>query len=450
MKRIIDYYLRKWRTDSIRQPLILNGARQVGKTHAVRKLGAAYDSFVEINFEKQPEMKLVFDLDLDPIRITKDLAFHTNKAIIPGETLLFFDEIQEAPKVLLALRYFYEEMPELHVIAAGSLLEFTIQQVGVPVGRVEFLNMYPMAFIEFLAATGNHLIIEEILNHEPTKEFSSTIHEKCLRHIAEYLALGGMPAVIDSWQSSMQPRDCEKRQRRILESYQKDFNKYATEKQIPFVSLIFGEIPKQLGGKFKYSDIEGDYRKRELQPALDLLQTAGVIHKIYDCAGQGLPLGAQVSSTDFKTIFLDVGLAQSLLMLDLGAWFLYPQREFVDKGAIIESFVGQEFLAYSDPTRMSKLYYWQRHARSSSAEIDYLIQQKEHIIPVEVKGGPGTTLKSMHAFLSSHPQSPYGIRFSTQNYSVFENINSYPLYAVAKVACTGHEDIKKSIEALLI
>jgi len=191
------------------------------------------------------------------------------------------------------LRYFYEEMKELHVIAAGSLLDFTIQKVGVPVGRVEFLHMYPMSFIEFLAAMGEHLIIKEILIHEPQETLSPTVHEKYLRLIAEYLALGGMPGVIERWQSTTQARECERTQSRILTSYTQDFSKYATEKQIPYVELLFKAIPKQLGKKFKYSDIEGDYRKRELQPALNLLQTAGVVHKVYDCAGQGTPIGAQ-------------------------------------------------------------------------------------------------------------------------------------------------------------
>ncbi|MGE0009546.1 MAG: ATP-binding protein [Candidatus Babeliales bacterium] len=309
--------------------------------------------------------------------------------------------------------------------------------------------MYPLSFIEFLAALEEYSLIQEILVHELTTELSTPIHEKCLRLVAEYLALGGMPAVVNCWLTFKTPRHCTKIQKRLLNSYKQGFSKYAKKHQIEYVSMLFKEVPRQLSKKFKYNDIEGDYRKRELQPALNLLEIAGIIHKVYDCAGQGMPLGAQIDSNDYKTIFLDVGLIQSVLALDLTDWFLNPFNEFINKGALVQAFVGQELLAYSDPLEKSDLYYWHRNAPSSVAEIDYLIQQDNHIIPVEVKSGAGTTLKSMHTFLKDHPFSPYGIRFSAQNYSIMDNIHSYPLYALAKIACTGHHDIKKSIEALL-
>ncbi len=379
----------------------------------------------------------------------QQLSLLINKDIHPGTTLLFFDEIQEAPRALLALRYFYEEMPHLHVIAAGSLLDFTIEKIGEPVGRVESLYMYPLSFIEFLAAFEEYQIIKEILIHEPTIELSTPVHEKYLRLVAQYLALGGMPAVVSCWQAFKKPRDCMKIHKRLLVSYKRDFGKYANKHQIPYVTTIFEEVPLQLGKKFKFSDIEGGYRKRELQPALDLLETAGIISKIYNSPGQGFPIGAQVNTNDYKTIFLDVGLCQSVLGLNLTGWFLHPFTEFTNKGSLVEAFVGQELLAYSDPLEKGDLYYWHRQSPSSSAEIDYLIKQDEFLIPVEVKSGHGTTLKSLHAFLKDHPKSPYGIRFSAQNYSVFDNINSYPLYALAKVACTGQEEIRKSIESLL-
>lgn len=449
MKRLIDYFLREWRSNPLRQPLILKGARQVGKTYAARKLGTLFSEFVEINFEQFPAAREIFKQDLNPKRIIQELSLFTKKEINPGTTLLFLDEIQETPNALLALRYFYEEMPNLHVIAAGSLLDFTIQEIGEPVGRVESLHMYPLSFIEFLAALKEYPLIKEILGHEPTKELSTPIHEKCMRHVAHYLALGGMPAVVEIWHSTEKPQDCARIQKKLLSSYKQDFTKYAKERQIPYVTALFNEIPYQLGKKFKYSKIEGDYRKRELQPALNLLQTAGILHKVLSSSGQGLPIGAQVNTNNFKTIFLDVGLTQSILGLDLSNWFLQPFTEFVNKGNLVEAFVGQELLTYSEPLEKANLYYWQRNVPSSTAEVDYLIQQKECIIPIEVKSGAGTTLKSLHSFLKTHPHSPYGIRLSAQNYSMMNSLHSYPLYAIAKIISNGNEDIKKSIEALL-
>lgn len=449
MKRIIDYYLRQWVHSPRRKSLILNGARQVGKTHAVRALAASsFTDFAEINFESNVSARAVFDHDLDPKRILHALSLTIGKPIIPGKTLLFFDEIQAAPRGIIALRYFYEEMPELHVIAAGSLIQFAIEQVGVPVGRVEFLDMYPVSFIEFLAAMEQHAIITEILNQEPKREISPLIHTKCLHLIATYLALGGMPEVLDCWQKTKNALECIKVHHSLLKAYRQDFEKYAKKNQIPYVSLLFNATPLQLGRKFKYSDIEGEYRKRELQPALNLLETAGIIHKAHSSSGQGWPIGAHKNLQDFKVLFLDVGLAQTVLGLDLANWFLNPLTELVNKGAIVESFVGQELLAYTSPERTAELFYWHREIPSSTAEIDYLIQQKDKIIPIEVKGGHGTTLRSMHSFLSTHPQSPHGIRFSAQNYSVHEKIISYPLYAVASVATEGQEEMKKAIEAL--
>jgi hypothetical protein len=217
-----------------------------------------------------------------------------------------------------------------------------------------------------------------------------------------------------------------------LDTYKQDFSKYAKKFQIKYVDLIFNNIPQQLGKKFKYSHIEVNYRKRELSPSLDLLVTAGIVHKVIHSSGQGIPLGANIDPQTFKTIFLDVALSQALLGLDLESWFLNPMQQFVNKGEIIEAFIGQELLAYSNYHAKKQLHYWQRNTPGSTAEIDYLIQSGEHIIPIEVKSGSGKTLKSLHLFLDSHKRSPFGVRFSTQNYSMYENIYSYPLYAVAQ------------------
>ena len=448
MKRIIDHFLAEWKQDDSRKPLLIRGARQVGKTYSVRKLGTSYSDFAEINLELKTDAQQVFEKDLDPIRICRELSLIIKKPITPGKTLLFFDEIQAVPRAIIALRYFYEMLPKLHVIAAGSLLDFAIEEVGMPVGRVQFLYMHPLSFIEYLAAMGDTLIVDEIVHHKPDQEISSVIHTKLLGLLGEYLALGGMPDVVQNWVTKKDPLACTKIHHTLFNSYRQDFAKYARKLQIKYVELMFKHIPMQLGRKFKYSLIEGDYRKRELAPALDLLVTAGIAHKVYYSAGQGISLGAQINPLDYKIIFLDTGLAQALLDLDIAQWFLHPENEFINKGSLVEAFIGQELLIYDNPHITNDIYYWHKDT-GGQAKIDYLIQVNATVIPVEVKSGLGRTLKSMNIFLETHVNSPYGIRFSAQNYSIHNAIHSYPLYAVAKIICDKNQDIKQAIEKLV-
>jgi len=449
MKRIIDYYLLQWKHSSIRKPLLLRGARQVGKTYAARELGKTYESFVEINLESDLKAHEAFTGDLDPQEMILKLHAATKKLITPGKTLLFIDEIQTVPRAIIALRYFYEILPELHVIAAGSLLDFAIQKVGVPVGRIQSLEMHPVSFIEYLGYN-NQVPAEIILNHEPTQGIKEPTHSIGLENLlGRYLAIGGMPQAIAHWINTQNPLDIARMHASILNFYRQDFSKYAEKHEIKYVETIFRHIPLQLGHKFKYSAIEGDYRKRELAPALDLLITAGIAHKVYYSAGQGIPLGAQSDDLDYKVIFLDVGLTQTSLGLDITEWFLQPQQEFIKKGALMEAFVGQEIVAYANPHTNHDLYYWHKDSSPAQAEIDYLINIDRKVIPVEVKSGDGRTLKSLHRFLESHEQSPYGIKFSTQDYSVYNNIHSYPLYAVAKVMSDFNSDMKNAILCLI-
>jgi predicted AAA+ superfamily ATPase len=447
MKRLIDFHLKKWKESHLRQPLLLRGARQVGKTYTVRELGKTFPSFVEINFELNKKAKTIFDADLDPQRILREISALTEKEIIPGQTLLFFDEIQAVPAGILALRYFYEMMPELHVIAAGSLLDFAIEQVGVPVGRVQFLYMYPLSFIEFLSALDHPMMIKEILAHSDGEAISDVVHDKILSLLGNYIAIGGMPQAVACWKTLLNVHECAQIPQKLVDAYQYDFVKYGKSHQLKYLDVLFSQIPQQLGKKFKYSLI-GDFRKRELEPCVDLLITAGVVHRVMHSDAHGIPLGAQADFDSFKLIFIDVGLSQFILDLKAGDWLLNPLEEFINKGMVAEALVGQELAAYEHPTRKAKLYYWQRDTRGSEAEVDYLIQLERTIIPIEVKSGKGTTLRSMQLFLESHPNSPYGIRFSTNNYSVHEKIHSYPLYAIARVLAAADNDVKDALLSL--
>ncbi len=258
-----------------------------------------------------------------------------------------------------------------------------------------------------------------------------------------------MPRAIQNWVTTKTALGSAKVHGSILTVYRHDFDKYARQQQIKYVESIFRQIPLQLGNKFKYSAVEGDYRKRELAPALDLLITAGIARKVYYSSGQGIPLGAQIDVFDYKVIFLDVGLAQANMGLDLKGWFLQTKQEFINKGALVEAFVGQEIAGYATPSDQHDLCYWHKDSAPHQAEIDYLVQIDSKIIPVEVKSGSGRTLKSIQHFLDTHPESPYGIRFSTNNYSNYERIHSYPLYAIAKVMTENNAEMRAAIESLI-
>ena len=432
LKRLIDHHLQTWSKQTDGKPLLLRGARQVGKTYAVRQLGRQFEQLVELNLEKSAQGRKFFQGDLEPQEIIANITNLFKQPITPGKTLLFLDEIQAEPRAILALRYFYESMPNLHIIAAGSLLDFAIEAVGVPVGRVEFLYMYPLSFLEFLVALDEQFLLQAVQNHTADLPLNTVAHEQLLKLVSLYLALGGMPEVVAKWAQNRQAAPCAKVQQSLLTAYRQDFNKYGKTTQLKYLNQLFNHIPRQLGQKFKYSQIEGDYRKRELAPCLDLLVTAGVVHKVFHTAAQGVPLGAQTDLDNFKLLYLDVGLAQAALGLELTDWLLDPAKQFVNKGAIVEAFVGQELLVYSNPTQPQELHYWLRTERTAQAEVDYVISIKQTIIPIEVKGGLGSTLRSMHSFLAQHPQSPFGLRFSTQNYHRYEQIHSYPLYAIFK------------------
>jgi len=439
MHRFIDAYLEEWRQSPRRKPMILRGARQVGKTHAVRRFGENFDQFIEINLELMKSARAFFQKSLEPDWLLRQIGLLVGEEIVPGKALLFLDEVQEEPQAIIALRYFYEKMPDLHVIAAGSLLDFAIANVGVPVGRVSYYYMYPLSFVEFLCALGHPLLAEEVITHHANDPMSAPIHDKLLDLVGEYIAVGGMPESVISWRDSQSLVEASLAQNEIIDTYIEDFPKYATKAKIKYVDLVFKNLPRQLASTFKTSHLDGNYRKRELAPAVDLLEKAKVIWKVCHSAAQGTPLAAQMHPDKYKLILLDVAITQTLLGNQLKDWLLSPHQQYVNKGQIVESFVGQEIISYTDPRRPAELFYWQSGPRSTAAEVDYVFSKDQLVIPIEVKSDKGTSLKSMRRFLESHQQSPFGVRFSTHNYSVYDQIHSYPLYAVAGF-CAANKD----------
>jgi len=364
-------------------------------------------------------------------------------------TLLFIDEIQAVPKAIITLRYFYEIMPELHVIAAGSLLDFAIEQVGMPVGRISSLYMYPMSFLEFLVALGHNRWAQTILQHDLREPLLEPLHDNLLNLVGTYLAIGGMPAAVNAWVKTQTPRTVKKTHSDLLDSYQQDFNKYAAAHQIKYLDALFHHALSQLSKKFMYSRV-GEYQKRELEPALELLKKAGIVHPVIRSAGQEIPIGSQAHLDDFKVIFLDVGLSQAALNLDITPWFIEPLTAFINKGELVEAFVGQEILAYTDPIAKKSLFYWRRDTRNSEAEVDYMVQIKEKIVPIEVKAGTSLRIKSMHIFLDLHPNSSYGIRFSSLNYTTEPRVHTHPLYSVAKTFFDSNESVRDALNMLTL
>ena len=424
MKRLIDSDLLQWKKSSGRKSLILRGARQVGKTFSVRQLGKTYEDFYEINFEKRRELHSVFERNLDPARILRDLSVDRGTPILPHQTLLFFDEIQACPQAILSLRYFYEEIPDLHVVAAGSLLEFALEHIGLPVGRVQTMTMYPLSFAEFLVARGQSLLLKALCEPQPLSEI---VQEIAVKFLSEYFVVGGLPEVVANWVAHEHPLEIKDTLNTIVNAYRQDFEKYARKSQLKYLDLLLQHVPLQIGKKFKFHGM-GEYRKRELAPCIELMAKSQIVHMIYHSSCQGIPLGAQADLEKYKVILFDVAITQQLLGLDIKSWFLKPQEAFINQGELVESFIGQEMLAYSSPSAHNTLYYWQREARGSEAEIDYVSVIDGDIIPIEVKAGKGSTLKSLHSFLSSHPKSPYGIKISLSERSTFEKVKSIPLH----------------------
>lgn len=448
MKRMIDHFLLEWKQREHRKPLLLRGARQVGKTHAVRSLGATFEHFIEINLEENEGARIILEKDMDVERILFQLSQLLQRNIGDGSTLLFFDEIQSVPKAILALRYFYEHKPHLHVVAAGSLLDFALEQVGVPVGRVTTLYMYPLSFFEFIVALGYQEWAAAILLHTPDNPISEPLHKKLLDLLGMYIAIGGLPEAVNEWRKTTLAREVKRVHADLLFTYQNDFGKYAKKNQVKYLNLLFVKGIEQLSNKFMYARV-GEYQKRELEPGIELLERAGLFYKVIRSSGQGIPLGAGADLHDFKIIFLDVGLSQSMLKLDITSWFLDPLNTFINKGEIVEAFVGQELLAYSDPIAKDELFYWRRDSRNSDAEVDYLIQLKEQVIPIEVKSGMSKRIKSMQLFLNAHQGSLYGMRFWAGSYQQDERICSYPLYAVAKPLFDAHEHMRGAFAYLV-
>lgn len=433
MERCIFKHLRGWAADSRRKVLLLRGARQVGKTYAARELGKDFDNFLEINFEEEKSVREFFSGSLNPAGIISKLAAYYAHPVVPGRTLLFLDEIQACPEAISSLRFFHEKMPELHVIAAGSLLEFALSEIlSFGVGRISSLYMFPMTFAEFMIAANDKALHDAALAAGFDNPLEQALHQRLIDRLREYLLIGGLPEVVQCYLDGNDLRRAQANLDDMINTIKTDFAKYKQRAPTQRIGEVFESVVAQGGAKFKYSNVPSGSTTAALHDALTLLVGAGIVHKIYHSSAGGIPLGAQVNPRKFKAVLFDAGICQRILGLDLADYLLAKDFRAINRGSIAEVFVALELMAYQSLHQKSDLYYWHREAKSSNAEVDYVIQRGESILPVEVKAGTKGQMQSIRAFMSERNLDK-GIRISMENYATLGDIDILPLYAIQKL-----------------
>ncbi len=446
MKRSASVFLDGWIKDQNRKPLVLRGARQTGKTWLVRDLAQRHGrKLVELNMERRPELADHFRSNNARLAIS-DLAADLGVSISPETSLLFIDEVQATPHLLAFLRWFREDMPEMPIVAAGSLLDFALRdhEFSMPVGRIAYCYLEPVSFYEFLDASGNEPLRSTLAAAAQSLDLTPRLHQRALELFAEYCLVGGLPEVVADW---IAKRDDGRRlqlQRDLIATYRDDFNKYRNRIPVDLLRRVMDAVPRQLGGRFVYSHVDAEAKHRDIKQALELLRLARVCHRVEHTAANGLPLGAETNPRTFKAILLDVGLAS--VHLGLSRLDLKDLNAVVwaNKGGLAEQFVGQHLRCLSPAYEEPGLFYWQR-TEGRQGEIDYIIQQGSHLIPVEVKAGKAGTMKSLHAFMHAkqlrnalrldiNPPSVQNLDTqTTTGESVRYRLLSLPLYMVESI-----------------
>jgi predicted AAA+ superfamily ATPase len=437
IQRKIDDVLLTWQRSSSRKPLLIRGARQVGKSTAVRNLSKQFDYFIEINFDEQPEYLNLFANTSDIGDLIEQLAIITQTEIIEGRTLVFLDEIQASLPAISKLRYFYEKKPNLHVIAAGSLLEFALSELpSFGVGRVRSLFMYPFSFIEFLGALNEKPLASMIQQSNSQSPINPIFHEKLKIYFKKFLIIGGMPQAVQTYVAKGDLLEVQRILDDLIIAIQADFVKY--KRQIPPTNIksVFESIVKQVGTKFKYSNDLTSLTNPMIKQVIDLLEMAGLVYQVKHSSSNGIPLGAEANPKKIKLLIFDTGIYQRILGLDVASLLLKDDIEVINKGNIAELFVGLELLKSNDAYEKTALHYWHREAKNSQAEVDYVIQNQDFILPLEVKAGTKGAMQSMHLFMDEK-KSRYGLRLSLENFTEYEKVKVLPLYAVSNINTLG-------------
>ena len=427
MEREIINDLIKWKEAENRKPLIIHGARQVGKTYIVKQFGKEnYDNLIYVNFETNQEFSNQISDSIDAKYIINKLELFYGEKITPGKTLIFFDEIQANERALTSLKYFYEDAPEYHIIAAGSLLGIAINraQYSFPVGKVQMINMYPLSFKEFLIAIGRENLIEEIQKHFDNNErMDKDIHELCLKLYRTYLVVGGMPEVVQTYLTEGKTIAAIDVQAEILESYERDMTKYADSSLSNKIIAAFDSIPVQLAKdneKFQYKVVSKGGSSGIFGDAIIWLKNSGIVNQVYKATSE-LPLEMYKDLASFKLYMSDVGLFVNKAKYPLYQIDLDTQPTMISMGPLTEHYVANELRVNG-----YDLYYWESNGK---AELDFMIQKETDIVPIEVKTSTHTKSRSLDLYMKTY-NPKYAVRISEKNFGFENNIKSVPLYAV--------------------
>jgi predicted AAA+ superfamily ATPase len=431
-KRKIDPILCSWAEETDRKPLLLRGARQVGKSSSVRNLAGNFKNYVEVNFEDDKDARLFFKQFNSPQEICQQLSFYYKKEIIPGQTLVFFDEIQSCPEALAKLRYFYEKFPELHIIAAGSLLEFAIEEMAsFAVGRIRSLFLYPFSFEEFLLAQGCDLLIEAYRGANPDNPLAPPIHNELCNLLKIFLVTGGMPEAVSRYVESKSFLKSQMVIDDLLTAFKNDFSKYKKRLSSMYIENVFESVAHQIDGKFVYEHV-AHLNNLQVKQALELLIMAGLVIPVTHSSANGVPLGSEANFKKRRMLPIDTGLFLRMLDFDSSKIIITDDFKTINMGALAEMFIGLEILKSSSVFSPVQLYYWQREKKQSSAQVDYLIQKSSQIIPIEVKSGTKGSMQSLHIFMNEK-NSKTGVRTSLENFGKIDSVEVYPLYAISNL-----------------
>ena len=442
----LTYLKNQWINAGDRKPLVLRGARQVGKTWLVREFAKTMGkTLIELNFEETPALMSLFDSN-DPQEILLQIGMRNRQVIDVAKSILFLDEIQAAPEMFAKLRWFAEKMPELPVIAAGSLLEFVLAKhtFSMPVGRIDYLHLEPLSFEEFLLAHDDQMAFDYLQKINFSEKIPVVLHEQLLRQFKEYMFVGGLPAVVSSWVAKRDWMLVNRVQQNLLATYRDDFSKYHGRLDVMRLDETLLAVPKMLGKKFIYSHVNASTQSSTIKNALALLHKARLCHSVRCVNANGVPVAAEVKEKIFKEIMQDVGLCNAMLGVDLYEMLNTDELTLIHSGGLAEQVTGQLlrtiFPFYSEP----ELFYWAREEKNANAEVDYVIQYQNKIIPVEVKAGATGSLKSLHYFmglkklplaLRINSDVPSDVRVSVKqgDLAIQYQLLSLPLYLVGQI-----------------
>ena len=427
MKRTLYEDLLNWKNSKRRKPLLLQGARQVGKTWLINSFGKSeYKNYVYLNFEQNPDLRTLFTGQLVPEEIISNISLYLGKKIIAKDTLICFDEIQAAPEAITSLKYFREQAAEFHVIAAGSLLGVRVgKKNSFPVGKVNFMTLYPLSFVEYLIAVGEELIVERLQTQSTISPLPEIVHDKLLRHLKMYLFLGGMPEVVQDYLDQKDIEAVRIIQNEILEAYLRDFSKYTAPDQAIKTSEVWKSVPFQLAKenkKFMYSAVRPKARSSTFEHTIEWLRNAGLIHLTTNIRTPKLPLSGYADFSKFKIYLLDTGLLGAMLNITSDI-ILQPTKLFQEyNSAFIENFVNNELIKLGK----KELFYW---TSRGDAEVDFVIQQGQEIIPIEVKSGLNRNMKSLRGYADKY-QPRIIVRCSPRNFIKSDDFVNIPLYGI--------------------